>query len=54
MTEGEMLLALTFLLGSSTEDYTCMNRVACENPSSVKSYLKTSKLMMKGVKFAQK
>ena len=54
MTEGEMLLALTFLLGSSTEDYTCMNRVACEHPGSVKSYLKASKLMLNGAKFAQK
>jgi len=53
MTEAEILLMLTYLLGSSSDDYTCFHRVACENPQQAKTYLKVSKMMLKGAKFAQ-
>lgn len=54
LTEAEILLMLTYLLGSTTDDYKCFHRVACENPGAAKSYFKVSKMMLTGAKFVQK
>ncbi|CAG7718798.1 unnamed protein product [Allacma fusca] len=54
MTEGELLLMLTYLLGASNENYECMYRVACEDPSKAKEYLNVSKMIVKGAKFMKK
>lgn len=54
MSEGELLLMLTYLLGSTDENYECMYRVACEEPSKAKEYLKVSKMILKGAKFMKK
>ena len=54
MSENELLLMLTYLLGSATDNYECMYRVACEDPVHAKTYLNASKMMMKGAKYAKK
>ena len=54
VTEGELLLMLTYLLGSTDGNYECMYRVACEDPSKAKEYLKVSKMILKGAKFMKK
>jgi len=54
MTQGEMTLMLTYLLGAANDNYECMNRVACEDPSKAKPYLQASKMVVKGAKLAKK
>jgi len=54
MTEGELMLMLTYLLGASNDNYECMYRVACEDPSKAKEYLNVSKMIIKGAKFMKK
>ncbi|CAL8111396.1 unnamed protein product [Orchesella dallaii] len=55
MSQGELLLVMTYILGAAEKDnYECMYRVACEDPSQAKDYLKASKMIMTGVKYAKK
>nr|CAD7574708.1 unnamed protein product [Timema californicum] len=49
-TESELLLALSFLMGDPTQEYDCLYRVACEEPSKAKEYLLGAKMMIKGAK----
>ncbi|ODM93268.1 hypothetical protein Ocin01_13407 [Orchesella cincta] len=55
MSQGELLLVMTYILGAAENDnYECMYRVACEDPNQAKDYLKASKMIMTGVKYAKK
>lgn len=54
MTQSELLLMLTYVLGSSTDNYDCMYRVACEDPAKAKDYLNASNMLLKGAKYAKK
>jgi hypothetical protein len=54
MTQSELLLMLTYVLGSATDNYDCMFRVACEDPAKAKDYLNASNMLLKGAKYAKK
>ncbi len=55
MSQGELLLLMTYVLGAAEKDnYDCMYRVACEDPKQAKDYLNASKMILKGVKYAKK
>jgi len=54
MTQSELLLMLTYVLGSASENYECMYRVACEDPEKAKDYVSASKMLIKGAKYAKK
>jgi hypothetical protein len=54
MTQSELLLMLTYVLGASNDNYDCMFRVACEDPVKAKDYLNASNMLLKGAKYAKK
>lgn len=54
MTQSELLLMLTYVLGSGSDNYDCMYRVACEDPVKAKDYLNASNMLLKGAKYAKK
>jgi len=54
MSQSELLLMLTYVLGSTSDNYECMYRVACEDPAKAKDYLNASNMLLKGAKYAKK
>ncbi|XP_043247130.1 uncharacterized protein LOC122394361 [Amphibalanus amphitrite] len=51
----DLLLMLTYLLSSDGSDnYECLNRVACEQPDRAAQYINAGKLLLGGAKMADK
>lgn len=50
ITETEAMLFTTYLLGSTQDDFSCLYRVACQDPSKAKQYLTASKFILKTAK----
>jgi len=54
MSQSELLLMMTYVLGATEGNFDCLNRVACEDSKKAKEYLNAAKMVLKGAKFAQK
>ena len=51
----DMLLMLTYLLSSDGSDnYDCLDRVACEQPDRATQYITAGKLLLSGAKMADR
>ena len=50
ITESELLLLFTYLMGDANNDYDCMNRVACEEPKKAREYITAAKMLIKGAR----
>ena len=51
----DMLLMLTYLLSSDgSNNYDCLNRVACEQPDRATQYITAGQLLLSGAKMADK
>ena len=54
ITEPEILLLLSYLMGDANSDYDCLHRVACEEPKKAREYVTAAKLLIKGAKMFNK
>lgn len=50
LSEQEILLLTSYLMGDAEKDYGCMYRIACQEPKKSKQYLNAAKLLVKGSK----
>ncbi|XP_069686120.1 uncharacterized protein [Periplaneta americana] len=50
ITESELLLLLTYLMGDANNDYNCLHRVACEEPKKAREYVTAAKMLIKGAR----
>jgi len=50
LTESELLLLFTYLMGDVNNDYDCLNRVACEEPKKAREYITAAKMLIKGAR----
>lgn len=50
----DMMMALSYALGSSTDDFNCLNRMACEEPEAAHRYMTASKILLKTAKLFKK
>jgi hypothetical protein len=50
ITESELLLLLTYLMGDANNDYDCLHRVACEEPQKAREYIAAAKVLIKGAR----
>uniref|UniRef100_A0A1B6DQY9 Uncharacterized protein n=1 Tax=Clastoptera arizonana TaxID=38151 RepID=A0A1B6DQY9_9HEMI len=50
ITESEILLLITYLMGETNEKYDCLKKVACNEPKKAKEYVAAGKMLLKGAK----
>ncbi|PSN44532.1 hypothetical protein C0J52_14685 [Blattella germanica] len=50
ITESELLLLLSYLMGDANSDYECLHRVACEEPKKAREYVTAAKMLIKGAR----
>jgi hypothetical protein len=50
ITESELLLLLTYLMGDANSEYDCLQRVACEEPKKALEYITAAKMLIKGAR----
>lgn len=54
LTEAELALLLSYLMGESDQRYDCMERVACLRPKKAKEYIAAGQMLIKGAKVMDK
>ncbi|PNF27466.1 hypothetical protein B7P43_G08986, partial [Cryptotermes secundus] len=54
ITESELLLLLTYLMGDANNEYDCLHRVACEEPKKALEYITAAKMLIKGARIFNK
>ena len=47
---NDLMLTMGFAMGSTTKDYDCLYRTACEEPEAAQRYMTASKIMLKATK----
>lgn len=52
--QSDLLIFLSYAIAKTSDDYDCLNRVACERPEKLQEYLTASKMMMKVSKLLSK
>lgn len=52
--QSDLMMMMTYALGSTTKDYDCLYRTACEDPETAQQYMTASKMLLKGAKFFKK
>lgn len=52
--QSDLMMMMTFALGSTTKDYDCFYRTACEDPETAQQYMTASKMLLKGAKYFKK
>ncbi|KAF6205308.1 hypothetical protein GE061_019478 [Apolygus lucorum] len=50
ISENEVMLITSYLMGDVDKDYSCLYRVACQDPKKSKNYLQGAKILLKGSK----
>ncbi|XP_014281908.3 uncharacterized protein [Halyomorpha halys] len=50
VSEQELLLVLSYLMGEADQDYNCLYRIACQDPNKSKHYLVAAKFLVKWAK----
>ncbi|CAG4961804.1 unnamed protein product [Colias eurytheme] len=53
ITEDEILLYLSYLVGQQTQDYGCLYRLACQKPHQAAIYASGAELILQGTKLVQ-
>lgn len=48
--QSDMMMMMSYSLGSTSDDYDCLYRVACEDPAKAHQYMTASKMLLKGAK----
>lgn len=51
ITETEILLLLSYLMGDDQKDFECLHRVACEDPNKAKEYMNAGMIIMNAAKY---
>ncbi|KAG8319109.1 hypothetical protein J6590_098381 [Homalodisca vitripennis] len=54
LTESELVLLISYLMGESDNKYDCLLRVACQEPKKAREYIVAGKMLIKGVKVMEK
>ncbi len=51
LTETEILLLLSYLMGNDDGNFQCLHRVACEDPKKATEYVNAANIIINGIKF---
>lgn len=51
ITETEILLLLSYLMGDEENNFDCLHRIACEDPSKAREYMNAGNIVMNAAKF---
>lgn len=54
LTEAEILLLISYLMGETNSKYDCLLRVSCQEPKKAREYVAAGKLLIKGGKIFNK
>lgn len=54
LDQNDLMLTMSYALGSATHDYSCLYRTACEEPEAAHRYMTASKMLLKGAKLFKK
>lgn len=54
VTESELLLLITYLMGETNNKYDCLKKVACQEPKKTREYVAAGKMLIKGAKVFNK
>lgn len=52
--KADLMMMMSFALASTSEDYNCLYRTACEEPETASQYTTASKMLLKGAKLFKK
>lgn len=52
--QADMMMMMSYALGSTTNDYQCLYLTACQEPQTAHQYMTASKMLMKGAKLLKK
>ena len=52
--QSDLMMMMSYSLGSTSDDYECLYRVACEDPDKAHQYMTASKMLLKGAKLFKK
>ncbi|XP_057371381.1 uncharacterized protein LOC130692315 [Daphnia carinata] len=47
---NDVMMVMSYALGSATEDYNCLYQTACDEPESAQRYMSAIKMLVKGAK----
>lgn len=53
-TQADIMMMMTYALGTTTKDYDCLYRTACEELETAEQYMTASKMLLKGAKMFKK
>jgi hypothetical protein len=48
--QADLMMMMGYALASSTDDYDCLYRTACDEPETASQYMTASKILLKGAK----
>jgi hypothetical protein len=51
---NDLMLVMSYALGSATDDYSCLYRTACDEPEAAQRYTSATKMLVKGAKLFKK
>lgn len=51
ITETEILLLLSYLMGDEENNFDCLHRIACEDPYKAREYMNAGHILMNAAKF---
>lgn len=54
LNQTDLMMTMSYALGSTTHDYGCLYRMACEEPQAAHQYMTASKMLLKGAKLFKK
>ena len=51
---NDLMMVMSYSLGSATDDYSCLYRTACDEPEAAQRYMSATKMLVKGAKLFKK
>ena len=51
---NDLMMVMSYALGSATDDYSCLYRTACDEPEAAQRYMSATKMLVKGAKLFKK
>lgn len=51
ITETEIVLLLSYLIGDDQKNFECLHRIACEDPNKAAEYMNAGTILMNAVKY---
>ena len=52
--QTDLMMMMSYALGTTTDDYQCLYRTACQEPETAHQYMTASKMLLKGAKLFKK